>query len=99
MSVPNLTPVRYAVSETPAVPVTKFVVVDTSGKFTTGVVDTGGASTCEYPGEISKIFEMTLMLFSGAWGGKMICNLHEVALRSIKVRSALQFCCVLFSIY
>jgi hypothetical protein len=34
------------------------VVIDTSGKVTTGVVDTGGAPK----------FEMTVMLFLGAWG-------------------------------
>jgi hypothetical protein len=35
-------------------------VINTGGKFATGVVDTGGTLTCE--------FEMTLVLFSGAWG-------------------------------
>jgi len=50
------------------------------------------------------------MLFLGAWGeddslkkpeakNLVICNVHKVALRSIKVRSALLYCCVLFSIY
>jgi hypothetical protein len=46
-------------------------------KFAAVVVDTGGklwcTFTCEYLHEFSKKFEMTLMLFSGAWR-KMI---HE----------------------
>jgi hypothetical protein len=42
------------------------------GKFTAVVVDTVGkyppvSLTCEYLREISKKFEMTLILFSGAW--------------------------------
>jgi hypothetical protein len=49
-------------------------VVDTNRRqFATGVIDTGGkflwyTLTCEYLSEFSKKFEMTLMLFSGAWG-------------------------------
>ncbi len=72
---------------TPAVPVTKFTaaVIDTSGKFATGVVDTSGkfaASVVDTGGaswlpNISakcwKKFEITNILFLGAWG-KMI---HE----------------------
>jgi hypothetical protein len=47
-------------------------------KFATGVVDTGGNPlTCEYLCKFSKKFEMTLLLFSGAWG-KMI---HEKNLK------------------
>jgi hypothetical protein len=38
---------------------------DTGGKFAAGVVDTGGR-WCTFT--FSKKFEMTLMLFSGAWG-------------------------------
>ncbi len=41
-------------------------VVDTSGKFAAGVVDTGGAP-CKYLRKFSKNFEMTLMLLSEAW--------------------------------
>jgi hypothetical protein len=44
-------------------------VVDTGGKFVAGVIDTGGALSREF----SKRYEMTMMLFLGAWG-KMI---HE----------------------
>ncbi len=44
-------------------------VIDASGKFANGVVDTSGAPcTCEYLRKFLKKFEMTLMLFSGAWG-------------------------------
>jgi hypothetical protein len=47
----------------------------TCGKFATGVVDTGGGCTltgeCEYIRKFSKKFEITLMLFSGAWGKKI----------------------------
>jgi hypothetical protein len=41
---------------------------DTDGKFAAGVVDTGDTYTltCEYLREISKKFEMTLVLFLGA---------------------------------
>jgi hypothetical protein len=46
-------------------------VVDTGGKFATGVVDTGDAR------EFLRKFEITLMLFSGAWW-KMI---HEKNLK------------------
>jgi hypothetical protein len=61
------------VSTTQAEIVAKFIVsvVDTGGIFAAGVVDTGGnfaTLTCEYLCEFSKKFEMTLMLFSGAWG-------------------------------
>jgi hypothetical protein len=48
-------------------------VIDAGGKFATGVVETGGAPICEYLREFSEKFEMTLLLYSGAWG-KMI---HE----------------------
>jgi hypothetical protein len=53
------------VSSTPAI-IAKFArgVVETGGKFATGVVDTSGAPD---------LLEMTLMIFSEAWG-KMI---HE----------------------
>jgi hypothetical protein len=48
------------------------------------------------------------MLFLGAWGeddslkkpeakNLVICNVHKVALRSIKVRSALLYCGLVFS--
>jgi hypothetical protein len=50
-------------------------VIETGGKFTTGDNDTAGE--CEYLCKCSKKFEMTLMLFSGAWG-KMI---HENSLK------------------
>jgi hypothetical protein len=46
-------------------------VVDTGGKIATGVVDTGSAPSLAKSPRIFKKFEMTLMLFSGAWG-KMI---------------------------
>jgi hypothetical protein len=62
-------------------------VVDTGGKFATGIINTSGTSViktsgapyepCEYFCEMLKKFEMTLMLFSGAWG-KMI---HEKNLK------------------
>jgi len=59
-------------------------VVDTSGKFTAGIVDTSCTSgkiaacvidtrgkfanlSCEYLCELKKKFEMTIMLFLGAW--------------------------------
>ncbi len=64
----KLTPVaRYY---TPAIPVAKFAVsvVNTSGNFATGVIDTGGAHLLAYLCEFSKKFEMILMLFSGTWG-------------------------------
>jgi hypothetical protein len=41
---------------------------DTGGKFAAGFVDTSCTLTCECLREFSKIFEMTLLLFSGAWG-------------------------------
>ncbi len=37
-------------------------------KFAAGVVDTGGAPRLANICEFSKKFEITLMLFSGAWG-------------------------------
>ncbi len=49
-------------------------VIDTGNKCAAGVVDTGGnfatggTLTCEYLRNFMKKFEMTLMLFSGAWG-------------------------------
>jgi hypothetical protein len=49
-----------SVSITPLVP-----------KFTTGFLYWWCTSTCEYFSEFSEKIEMTLMLFSGAWG-KMI---------------------------
>jgi hypothetical protein len=68
----NLPPV----STPPAVPVSEFAagVVDTVGKFATSVVDTSGASWfVNISTNFWKKFEMTPMLFSGAWE-KMI---HE----------------------
>ncbi len=74
------------VSTTPVIPVAKFVagVIDTGDKFATGLVDMVAnlspvslIPVMHLPLRISpqilKKFEMTLMLFSGAWG-KMI---HE----------------------
>ncbi len=63
------------VSTTPAELVAKFAagVVDTSGNFAAGVGDTGGrfatgvVDTIGAP-LLSKKFEITLVLFSGAWG-------------------------------
>ncbi len=49
-------------------------VVDTGGKFATGVFDTGDAWTCEYLRELLKKFAMNLTLFSGPWG-KMTLSL------------------------
>jgi hypothetical protein len=47
----------------------------TCGKFATGVVDTGDGCTltgeCEYFREIFEKFDITQMLFSGAWGKKI----------------------------
>ncbi len=57
-------------STTPVVPMAKFAasVVDTGGKFATGVIDTDGAPSLEKNlCEFSKQFEMTLIIFSGAW--------------------------------
>jgi hypothetical protein len=64
------------ISTPPAVPVSEFSagVVDTGGKFATSVVDTSGAPWfVNISTNFWKIFEMTPMLFSGAWE-KMI---HE----------------------
>jgi hypothetical protein len=54
------------------------------GKFTAGVVDMAAkfatpccTLTCEYLPEFSKKFEMTLVLFSGAWGK----TIHEKKLK------------------
>jgi hypothetical protein len=60
----SLTPVANLppVSTTPSVPVAKFAA---------GVNDTSGAPSLANISANSKKFEMTLMLFSGAWG-KMI---------------------------
>ncbi len=54
-------------STTPAELVAKFApaVVDTGGKFATGVVDTGSAPWSA--NKFLKKFDMTLVLFSGAW--------------------------------
>jgi hypothetical protein len=41
-------------------------VIDIGGKFNTGVV--GAPGLANISAEFSKKFEMTLMLFSGAWG-------------------------------
>jgi hypothetical protein len=71
--VANLPPVSTSHVEL----VAKFAsgVVDTGGKFAAGVLDTGGAPLLA---NISaKKFEMTLTLFSGAWG-KVI---HEINLK------------------
>ncbi len=40
-------------------------------KFTAAVVDTGGALDLHYLHDFSKKIEMTLMLYSGAWGKKI----------------------------
>ncbi len=51
-------------------PVANFAasVIDTVGKFATGIADTGVAPLFENISAIfAKNFEMTLMLFSGAW--------------------------------
>jgi hypothetical protein len=56
------------VSATQVELVAKFAagVVDTGVNFATGVNDTGGAP-CTLHRKFSKKFDMTLMLFSGAW--------------------------------
>ncbi len=53
-------------------------VVDAVGKFATGIVDTAWCRTLiwEYLREFCEKFEMTLMLFSGAWE-KMWKNLKQ----------------------
>ncbi len=75
-----LTPVPVLTTQAELVPKFAAGVVDTGGNFATGVIDTGckfatGVAehrwctlTCEYLREFLKKFEMTLMLFSGAWG-------------------------------
>jgi hypothetical protein len=67
----NLTPVSLtAVANFPPVNNTNGTRVnDTGVKFAAGIIDTRGCTlTCEYLCKFSKTFEMTLMLFSGAWG-------------------------------
>ncbi len=58
------------VSTTPVLPVAKFGAgVDNGGKFATRVIDTGGApSLANLSTNFFEKFEITLILFPGAWG-------------------------------